>query len=268
MPGLLLIGADHRIAPSDVRKKLPVSQAEMGNVLGRLRSSAHIREVFLLSAPRQTEIYLRGQSSALDDIRLFWQERAGAPLEDLVSSLYEKKDADAAYHLFALGAGVSPSAAGNGDLLPGIQASLAAAREAGTLEGYLDALLSRTLRVARRVRRQMGLEPAPMLPQEAQAALQQEADRFIRWARSRRATSAINSMKRRAEQIRQSELQKLESKLRHLSPEEREALEALTVSIVNKLLRPSKKALKEAAGLSDATDYLQAASELFDIDDP
>jgi len=268
MPGLLLVGADHRVAPFDIRGKLAVTRAELGGVMSQMSSSPHIREVFLLSNRDQTEVYLRGHYSALDDIRLFWQERAGAAMENLCSSVYEKRDAEAVYHLFALGAGLNSPASGDGDWLPRIKETLTAAREAGTIGGYLDALLNRTLKVARRVRRDVGPAPSPRQIETAREGVQQEADRFIRWARSRRAAAAINSMKKRAEEIRQAEFLKLEAKLRHLSPEEREALEALTLSIVDKLLHPSKKALKEAAGLGDASDYLQAASELFDLDDP
>lgn len=268
MPGLLLVGADYRVAPFDIRSKLAVTRAELGSVLSRLSSSTHIREVFLLSTHDRTEVYLRGHSSALDDIRLFWQERSGPGEEVLTPSLYQKRDEEAVYHLFSQSAGVDGSSAGGRDILPLIKGTLEVAREAGTVGSYLEALVSRTLKVARRVRREIGPEPTPLQVGRAQESLQQEADRFIRWARSRRATSAIDAMSQRAEEIRQSEILKLEAKLRQLSPEEREALETLTLSIVNKLLHPTKKALKEAAESDDASDYLRAASELFDLDEP
>ena len=268
MPGLMLLGADHRVAPFEIRDKLAVKDVELGDVLGRLSRSAHIREVFLLSTNHQTEVYVRGYASALDDIRLFWQERAGIALDGLTSSIYEKRDHEAVYHLFTHAAGLNSVAALGAEPLGQIKDSLTAAREAGTLGGYLDALLSRSIKLARRIRRDFGPEIEPSEEEEVREGLRREADRFIRWARSRRATTAISAMKERAEEIRRGELLKMEGKLRHLSPEEREALEALTLSIVNKLLDPSKKALKEAVGLGDASHYLQAASELFDLGDP
>lgn len=268
MPGLMLLGANHGVAPLDIMERLAVPRGELGRVLGQLSRSAHIREVFLFSTPYRSEVYLRGRPAALDDIRLFWQERAGIPVERLEPSLYEKRDGEAAYHLFALGAGLDSAAVEESRVLGQIRESLAAAREAGAIGGYLEALLRQTLRVARRARQEIGSVPEPARVEKVREMLWQEAERFIRWARSRRATMAISAMKQRAEEIRRAELLRMEGKLRHLSPEEREALEALTRSIVNKLLHPSKKALKGAASLGEASDYLRAASELFDLGDP
>lgn len=268
MPGLLLVGADHKAAPLDFRKNLPVSKAEMGSVLNLISSSPRVHEVFLISTDSQTEVYLRGHSSALEDIRSFWQERAGVSLEVLTSTLYEKRNGEAVYHLYTLGAGLGLQRTGATDTLGLIKESLAAAREAGTVGGYLDALLDRALKIGRRVRRQAGPAPDTAQAEQAQETMRKEAANFIRWARSRRAAKAIHALRQRAEEIRQAELAKIEPKLRLLSPQEREALEALTLSIVNKLLHPSKKALRVAAGLGDASDYLQAAAELFDLDDP
>ncbi len=266
MPGLILLGADHRVAPFEVRGRLTVTRAEMHDVLGQLSSSEHVREVFVLSTFNQSEVYLRGQTSALDGIRLFWQKRASIAGDGLELSLYEKRDEDAAYHLFLMGIGLdSAGPTLQGQALAQIKESLAAAREAGTLGEYLEALLSRSLKIARRAGRELG--PDPDQVEKARELLRAEARRFIRWARSRRASSAITALKQRAEGIRRAELLRIESKISHLAPEERAALEALTVSIVDKLLHPSKKALKGAVEVGEVSDYLRAASELFDLED-
>lgn len=269
MPGLILIGADHRVAPSDIRERLAVLPGEMSDVLGRLVACSHIREVFLLSGLNQTEVYLRGHSSALEDIRRFWQERAGLARDGLETSvsLYEKRDGDAAYHLFSLAAGLDRAVPAQAPALLQVKESLAAARAAGTVGEFLDPLLQRALRLARRVNRELGSDPAPEQAERARDLLQKEAVRFIRWARSRRTSSAITALKQRAEDIRQAELLRIESKLSNLSAEERQALEALTMSIVDKLINPPKKALKGAAELGEVSDYLRAASELFDLDE-
>ncbi|MDO8690378.1 MAG: hypothetical protein Q7R39_10285 [Dehalococcoidia bacterium] len=267
MPGLILLGADQRVAPFDIREKLAITRPEMFEILGRLSTSSHVLEVFVLSTFNQVEVYVRGQSSALDDIHRFWQERAEVDSDGLKPFLYEKLDEDAAHHLFSLGAGFDSAGSPQAHILPQIQESLDAARQAGSIGDYLEALLTRSLRVGRRARRQLGPDPDPETLESVRAMLRQEASRFIRWARERRARSAINALKGRAEEIRRAELLRIESKLSHLSPEERAALEALTTSLVNKLINPSKKALKGAAEGGDVSDYLRAASELFDLGD-
>ncbi|MDP2727150.1 MAG: hypothetical protein Q8P59_06365 [Dehalococcoidia bacterium] len=268
MPGLVLLGANHDVAPLNVREKLAVSRAEVGSILSKLSTSTQVREVFILSTKHRTEVYLRGPSSALDDIRLFWQERAGTSLEDLQPFLYEKRDGEAVCHLFALGAGLDSLAVGQSPALAQIKEALDAAREAGTIGGYLDALLNRAIKVSKKTLRENGQSTDPAQVEKTREMLRLETERFIRWTRSQRATRAIGAMEQRAEEIRRAELLKMEGKLRHLSPEEREALEALTASIVDKLLHTPKKALKGAASLEDASDYLRAAAELFDLDDP
>ncbi len=267
MPGLILLGADQRVAPFDIREKLAITGPEMSEILGRLSTSSHVREVFVLSTFNQVEVYLRGQSSALDVILLFWQERAGVDSDGLKPFLYEKRDEDAAHHFFSLAAGFDSAGSPQPHILPQIQESLDAARNAGAVGEYLEPLLTRTLRVGRRARRLLGRDPDPGTLESVREMLRLEAAGFIRWARDRRAKSVVNALKGRAEEIRRAELLKIESKLSHLSPEERVALEALTTSLVNKLINPSRKALKGAAGDGDVSDYLRAASELFDLGD-
>lgn len=267
MPELMLLGADHRVAPSNVRDRLAVSRAELGGVLSEISASTSVREVFALSTFNQTEFYLRGLPAALNELRLFWQERAGVAGDGLEASLYMKRDGEAVSHLFALSTSLDALTPAASSTLRQIKDSLLVAREAGTIGGYLDALLTRALRMGRLVQREFGVAPNPEQLTTAREMVKKEADRFMRWARSKRAATAIAAMTERAEDIRRAELLKMEAKLRHLNPEQREALEALTMSIVDKLLHPSKRALKEAAGLKEASDYLQAASELFDLDE-
>ena len=59
------------------------------------------------------------------------------------------------------------------------------------------------------------------------------------------AVPAIKALQQNAEQIRQTELAKVESKLSSLSPEQREAVEALTRSLTAKLLHPQLTALRD-----------------------
>ena len=59
------------------------------------------------------------------------------------------------------------------------------------------------------------------------------------------AVPAIKALQQNAEQIRQTELAKVESKLSSLSPDQREAVEALTRSLTAKLLHPQLTALRD-----------------------
>jgi glutamyl-tRNA reductase len=67
--------------------------------------------------------------------------------------------------------------------------------------------------------------------------------------------------------IRRAELQKTLNALKDLDPRERDALEALTEAIVNKILHTPITRLKQRDRRSEAF-YVDAARRLFDIEDP
>ena len=63
---------------------------------------------------------------------------------------------------------------------------------------------------------------------------------------------AIVSLQRQAEDLRQAELHRMQSRLGILTAEQRVVVEALTRGLVNKLLHPPMQALKQAARENDS----------------
>jgi glutamyl-tRNA reductase len=102
----------------------------------------------------------------------------------------------------------------------------------------------------------------------AEAIVAEEAERFRAWQASRGVVPAIASLRARAEEIRLSELQRAGRRLADLSPEERRAVEAVTVQIVNKLLHDPTVRLKEAAAGADGAAYADAVRHLFGLQGP
>lgn len=100
----------------------------------------------------------------------------------------------------------------------------------------------------------------------AEAIVAEEAERFRAWQASRGVVPAIASLRARAEEIRVRELARLERRLAELSPEERRAVDAVTVQIVNKLLHEPTVRLKEAAAGADGASYADAIRHLFGLD--
>jgi glutamyl-tRNA reductase len=76
----------------------------------------------------------------------------------------------------------------------------------------------------------------------------------------------IAAMHERAEHIRQVELEKTLRHLPDLSEAERDHLNALTRSLVKKILHAPIKQLRSAAGCPKAAEYADAARTLFDIE--
>lgn len=96
----------------------------------------------------------------------------------------------------------------------------------------------------------------------------EEAATFASWLRSRQVTPTISSLRARGEEVRQSELDRLGSRLSGLSDRERSAVEALSRGIVNTLLHEPTVRLKALADGHGADWHAQAISELFGLEPP
>lgn len=86
---------------------------------------------------------------------------------------------------------------------------------------------------------------------EAEALVDQEIARYEKRQRGVNAAPAIVTLQRKAEAIRQHEIDRMHARLASLSDEQRAAVEALTHGLVNKFLHPPMQALKQAAREDD-----------------
>ena len=94
------------------------------------------------------------------------------------------------------------------------------------------------------------------------------AEEVARWAdaaTARQATPTVAALHRRAEDVRVAELARYRSRLAGLEPRQREAVEALTRSLLGKLLHDPTVRLKDAAGSPKGERLAGALTELFDL---
>lgn len=83
--------------------------------------------------------------------------------------------------------------------------------------------------------------------QRAEVLAGEEADRLAKWLRFRAVSPAITELRTYAEAVRTDELRRSASRLRDLTPEQIQAVDALTSGIVNKLMHGPTVALRDAA---------------------
>jgi glutamyl-tRNA reductase len=100
----------------------------------------------------------------------------------------------------------------------------------------------------------------------AEGIAAEEAAAFDEWRRELTAAPAIASLRRRAEEIRITELARTAGRLAGLSPAQRRTVESLTAQIVGKLLHTPMIRAKEAAALEDGA-YADVLSHLFALDE-
>ena len=87
---------------------------------------------------------------------------------------------------------------------------------------------------------------------DAESLIAAEVERFHQRRRTVNVAPAIVTLQRQAEEIRQAELRRIQTRLGPLSAEQLAAVEALTRGLVNKFLHPPMQALKQAARENDA----------------
>ncbi len=95
--------------------------------------------------------------------------------------------------------------------------------------------------------------------EDAEVIIDEEVSRFMKWWDSLDVLPTIRAIRRNAENIRERELAKALGMLDDMTPEDRQVVETLTRSIVNKILHDPTDSLKSGATKSQ----LRAAKDLF-----
>jgi glutamyl-tRNA reductase len=102
----------------------------------------------------------------------------------------------------------------------------------------------------------------------AEAIIEGEVEGFWRWLASLDVVPTIVAIRDKVEAIRQHELEKALASLQDQAPRHRQLLDALTSSIVNKILHAPLSSLKRQAGEHGEPDLVASARRLFDLESP
>ena len=99
----------------------------------------------------------------------------------------------------------------------------------------------------------------------AEHIIEQEVDKFVRWVKTLDVVPTIIDLQSRVEEIRQQELARVSSQLGTLSPEQRDAVDALTRGLTNKLLHSPITELKELAQQPDGLRLVETVRRIFHL---
>lgn len=100
----------------------------------------------------------------------------------------------------------------------------------------------------------------------AERLVKEEVGVILKSLQSLQATPTIVALRKRADALKQAELQKAFSRLGTLTSQQQEAVEGLASGIVNKLLHGPLVALKSAAQSSNGLVYIEAARRFYDLE--
>jgi len=101
--------------------------------------------------------------------------------------------------------------------------------------------------------------------ERAERIVAEEVERFGGWFRSRGVIPTVVALRQHAEQVRRSELERLQFKLSALPPEARARVDEITRLIVEKLLLTPTEQLKSLGDPDTINVYTEAVAKLFGL---
>ncbi len=102
--------------------------------------------------------------------------------------------------------------------------------------------------------------------EKGESIIQLEMDKFMKWTETLHSTPTIIALKDKFESIRVGEFARLNGKLSELSQNEREIVELITRSIINKIAHDPISFLKQTGLTNKQNIYLDLVQRLFRLD--
>jgi glutamyl-tRNA reductase len=103
--------------------------------------------------------------------------------------------------------------------------------------------------------------------EEAEAIIREEVERMLARLKEREVVPTIVSLQEQLEHLRASELARMRSKFGNLTPEQEQALDALTKSIVNKVAHGPISELRRQASQPDGHFFITTIRKVFRLGD-
>jgi glutamyl-tRNA reductase len=103
--------------------------------------------------------------------------------------------------------------------------------------------------------------------EQVEAIVEEEVRRFSVWLRTQEVGPTIAALQRRAEAIREGELERLRNRLSHLRADDVKVVEATVRGVVNKLLHQPIIHLREAAASGNGYHEVEAIRAIFGLDE-
>ncbi len=149
---LLVTGLNHRTAPVELRERLAFSSEALPGALQDLKRCNGMMESVILSTCNRVEVAVTAEDDA--DCRSSVAEflKVSRKVELIEPHLYLFEDRDAIRHLFRVAASLDSMVIGEPQILGQFKHAYAVAKAEGTVNGFLETVLTRAFNVAKRVR--------------------------------------------------------------------------------------------------------------------
>ena len=151
---IAVVGLSHKTAPVDIREKLSIQEAKVGEALAHLKSYPHIEEVALISTCNRLEIYaaITDTEKGVVEMTQFLSETGQISLLQLRPYLFTLLHQDALRHLLRVSAGLESLVLGEGQILAQVKATHKLAQQHKGIGRLLDRLFKQAITAGKRVR--------------------------------------------------------------------------------------------------------------------
>lgn len=156
---LWTVGLSHRTAPVELREKFALDSRAMLEACRRLERMPGVNEGILVSTCNRVEVMalLEDGREGKDALLSFLLAQGAGCMPPDEKHFYALHGRDSIRHLFRVAASLDSMVVGEPQILGQLKAAYAVAREAGSLHGPLDLLVTRAFRLAKRVRTETGI---------------------------------------------------------------------------------------------------------------
>ncbi|HLG21535.1 MAG TPA: glutamyl-tRNA reductase [Candidatus Manganitrophaceae bacterium] len=152
---IITVGLNHRTAAIEIRERLSISEAQIGEALYRLKSDPLIEEGLILSTCNRVEVFAvvketRGGLEAAKNFLLRY--RPDLPEESITPCLYMYSAGESLRHLFRVASGLDSMIIGEPQILGQIKDAFDQAITHKTTGVILNKVFKKAISVAKRVR--------------------------------------------------------------------------------------------------------------------
>jgi glutamyl-tRNA reductase len=150
----LLTGLNHRTAPVEVREKIAFDERTLPDALENLRRRPGVVEGVILSTCNRVEVSVTAEDAADAEAAVdgFIADTRSVERTWVSPYLYHYDGSDAIRHLFRVASSLDSMVVGEPQILGQLKSAYAIAKEHGSINGFLDLVMTRAFNVAKRVR--------------------------------------------------------------------------------------------------------------------
>ncbi len=159
---ILIVGASHRSASVDLLEQLALDVEGAAKLRTAVLHSDHVTEAIVLATCNRIEIYAEVDRfhGSVEDLTTLLVERADAPAEEVIASLYVHYDEAAVAHLFSVATGLESMVVGEGQILGQVRDALRRGQSDEAVGSALNSLFQQGLRVGKRAHSETGIDRA------------------------------------------------------------------------------------------------------------